>query len=169
MKKYLVFDQEYRYRGFLSSKEDRDLFMEQRNMEEFNIEEVSEKEFLKMEKLSIEHDEAGSMYGYILMRDEEHYLFESFDQMIQDFHMILTNIIKDVLPFLKLGDEEEEKVNALLQIVYTRLSEAGALYCADDIDDSIDFDDFYKMDVLTKIVVDMFGGKKEDNELSSDI
>jgi hypothetical protein len=156
MKYYLVFDNNHNFRGLLP-KEYLELFKVQRNMKNFHI--------YKMKKSEIEekfgrgpfYKEAVLVYGFVLFPDEEEFLFMSFDQMHMDFRAILANFLREIKPFVKFTDEEFEKVEGFLQIVYSILEEADVLYL--DEDECFDFERFYKMDKLVKIIVDSFGGR----------
>lgn len=156
MKYYLVFDNNHNFRGLLP-KEYLELFKVQRNMKNFHIYKMKKSEI--EEKFGREpfYKEAVLVYGYVLFPDEEEYLFVSFDQMQMDFRCIMSNFLREIKPFIKFNDEESEKVEAFLQVVYSFLEEAQILIM--DEDECFDFERYYKMDELVKIVVKSFGGR----------
>ena len=156
MKYYLVFDNNHNFRGLLP-KEYLELFKVQRDMRNFHIYKMKESEI--REKFGREpfYKEAVLVYGYVLFPDEEEYLFMGFDQMQMDFRCIMSNFLREIKPFIKFNDEEFEKVEAFLQVVYSILEEAQILIM--DEDECFDFERYYKMDELVKIVVKSFGGR----------
>ena len=156
MKYYLVFDNNHNFRGLLP-KEYLELFKVQRDMRNFHIYKMKESEI--REKFGREpfYKEAVLVYGYVLFPDEEEYLFMGFDQMQMDFRCIMSNFLREIKPFIKFNDEEFEKVEVFLQVAYSILEEAQILIM--DEDECFDFERYYKMDELVKIVVKSFGGR----------
>lgn len=111
MKSWLVYTKDGKFKMILPSKESRDLFKEQRDMDHFTLMKVKDEELSDTVKY---HGGASELYGWLATSDEEIYFHESFDQYMLEGYHSLKNTVKDILPMMRLSKEEHEIIHEFL-------------------------------------------------------
>jgi hypothetical protein len=144
---YIVFTESGRCKGYIPSKEIYKDFKQQRNVSAYNIVKVKDKD-VKHIKVQDIH-EIGSFNDVLMFLDEEEYFYESFSQLLIDFECIIKRIIKDVLPVLKLTEEEYHKVYTFLKWCYERIR------C---LDDDVDPELIFNMSAMARFIINELGG-----------
>jgi hypothetical protein len=161
MKRFIVLDNEFRLIGSLADKYDAKLFKQQRDINNFNIVEISERDFKKkFGDINILTDrQAFHSYGYLIFPDEELFIFEDFDYKHTNFSAILANFLRDSKPFIKFQDDELETVELFLGVIHSMLEESEFLMHNSE-DEVYEHDTHFRMDRLTRDTVAVFGGRK---------
>lgn len=119
MKSWLVYTKEGKFQMILPSKEARERFKEQRDMDQFVLIKVNDDELSDNVKY---HGQASDLYGWLATSDEEIYFHESFDQYMLEGHHSLSNTVKDILPMMKLSKEEHEIIHEFLSDCYKAIN-----------------------------------------------
>lgn len=154
MKYYVIVDKKFRYRGYTVLKEVADLFLSQRTEGNYLVEVIEDNKKNKglVKALVDSYDELGVEAGFALFPSESEYMNGSFDQMIIDIQCRITDILKYVIPYLRLEDHEREIINRYLYTMYDHLKK----YSYGDEDDPEDIYRRFDYVKMAKIIVDTF-------------
>lgn len=154
MKYYVIVDKKFTYRGYTVLKEVADLFLSQRTEGNYVVEVIEDNKKNKslIKALVDSYDELGVVAGFALFPSENEYMYESFDQMIIDIQCRIIDILKDVIPYLRLEDKERETVDRYLYAMYDHLKK----YSYGDDDDPEDIYRRFDYVKMAKVIVDTF-------------
>ncbi|MMZ42151.1 hypothetical protein D1872_36700 [compost metagenome] len=147
MGQYIVFTKNGTCKGFIPSKEIYKEFKQQRDESGYNIVKVKEKDIKRIPLRGAY--EVGEIHGVLMFPDEEEYFYESFNQLMIDFEWVIGRVIKDVLPVLKLNEEEYHKVYTFLKWCYD---------CVKCIDEDVDPGLVFNMTIMAKTIINDLGG-----------
>lgn len=153
-KYYAVFDEGSNFYGLLP-KDMLDIFKRQRDISKLNLYKIKEKELLKKFGKGAFMNEAVVIHDYVLFPAEEEMFYMSFDQMQMDLHHLLESFYTRILPFLKLDDDEKEKIISFI-LILKEIFESD--YYLDE-DNVAEYDKIFNMDKMLRHFLKSFNGK----------
>lgn len=151
MKYYAVLNFQNRVLGYLDGKDMLKRFKRERNMERYTVQEINQELADKMTK---DGYDVSLYYGVILFESELEYFTESFDQLIIDIDCTLKNTVKDILPMLKLTDDEYNIIREFLRLIHDHTDNYIAeLFESDGIENE-DENRYFKVMEMLKYIID---------------